>query len=115
MKNELITLDELKSILEENQAIIDTVKQFVGPTSMREVYTKLGVSWSSLSGALRAAESGKSPAKKDVGGRPLRSAKMSGSAALAVVSRNMRGDLARGPHDAAEALRAAADLLERQA
>ena len=112
--NNLITLEQVKSVLERNKSTIDIVKQFVGPTSMREVYTRLGVSWSSLSLALQSAQVGKRPPKKDSGGRPLRSGKMSGAAAHQVLSRNMGEDLNRTPRDIAEALRAAADLLERQ-
>ena len=110
MSKELITLEELRGVVETNRSIVATVREIIGPTTMKEVYGRVGVSYASL----RAAMVKGSQSKPSPGGRPRQSAKMSGQAALEIVSRNYKGDVSRTSKELADALRAAADLVERR-
>ncbi len=110
--NALITLEELQTIVKANQDAMEAVKEFIGPTSIREIYTRLGVNWSSLNNALKKSGKPTKTRRGKRGGRP-RHARLSGDAALEVLTRDMRQHVNRTPHQLAEALRAAASLIER--
>jgi hypothetical protein len=106
--NDLITLEDVYEIIRINKEIIDILKRFVGPTSVREVYTGLGMNWSAFKNALDRGE--------DLGahsrGRTRRG--VSGVEALELLTVQLKPTRYKSAEERAQAVRAGANFIERR-